>query len=112
MPPITPVPIECRLAAPAPELTARGTAPRMKAAEVITIGRKRSVAPLTAASAVLSPRCRWRVACGPSRGDYVETHSRTSTCLGELAVSVSPGDRMVSNRLAGHVECQPGIEFC
>ena len=32
--------------------------------------------------------------------------------LGELVVSVGPGDTMVSNRLAGHVECQLGIEFC
>jgi len=35
------VPIECRLAELAPELKANGTQVRMKANEVMTIGRKR-----------------------------------------------------------------------
>ena len=34
IPPITLVPMACRLFAPAPELIARGTQPRMKASEV------------------------------------------------------------------------------
>ena len=50
MPPITPVPIECRLFADAPVAMASGTQPRMKARDVITIGRSRSVAAVTAAS--------------------------------------------------------------
>ena len=42
MPPITPVPIECRLFADAPVAIASGTQPRMNASDVITIGRSRS----------------------------------------------------------------------
>ena len=60
MPPMTPVPIECRLAAPAPVESASGSTPKMNASDVMTIGRKRSRAASTAAS--LSPmppsRCR------------------------------------------------------
>jgi hypothetical protein len=41
MPPITPTPIAHWLAAPAPLANARGSTPRMKAMDVITIGRKR-----------------------------------------------------------------------
>ena len=50
MPPMTPVPIEWRLAEPAPVLMASGSTPRMKASEVMTIGRKRSRAASMAAS--------------------------------------------------------------
>ncbi|MNZ61047.1 hypothetical protein D3C78_791300 [compost metagenome] len=50
IPPITPVPIEWRLAEPAPALIASGTQPRMNASEVITIGRKRSLDASSAAS--------------------------------------------------------------
>ena len=49
MPPIMPVPIECRLAAPAPVLTASGRTPSINASEVIIIGRKRRCEALTAA---------------------------------------------------------------
>ena len=41
MPPTTPVPIEWRLAAPAPLLRASGRTPKMKASEVMMMGRKR-----------------------------------------------------------------------
>ncbi|MNY66818.1 hypothetical protein D3C86_2043070 [compost metagenome] len=50
MPPITPVPMACWLAEPAPLAMARGTTPRMNAIEVITIGRKRRRAASMAAS--------------------------------------------------------------
>ena len=43
MPPSTPVPMACWLFDAAPEAMARGTTPKMKASEVMTIGRKRSV---------------------------------------------------------------------
>ena len=59
MPPSTPVPIECRLAAPAPEAITRGTTPRMKAIEVMMIGRKRSLAASIAASTSDRP-CSYR----------------------------------------------------
>src|SRR5690606_15392602 len=49
IPPRTPVPIECREAAPAPLEIASGTTPRMKASEVMTIGRRRSRAASSAA---------------------------------------------------------------
>ncbi len=42
MPPNTVVPIDCRLAAPAPVANISGTTPRMKAKAVIRIGRRRS----------------------------------------------------------------------
>ena len=50
MPPITPVPSDCRLLAEAPVAMASGTQPRMKASEVMMIGRSRSRAASTAAS--------------------------------------------------------------
>jgi hypothetical protein len=42
MPPITPVPIEWRLAEPAPVPIANGKTPKMNASEVMTIGRNLS----------------------------------------------------------------------
>jgi hypothetical protein len=50
IPPMTPVPMECRLAEPAPVDIASGSTPRMNASEVMTMGRKRSRAASTAAS--------------------------------------------------------------
>jgi hypothetical protein len=50
IPPITPVPIECRLAEPAPVEIASGTTPRMKASDVMIIGRNRNRAASMAAS--------------------------------------------------------------
>src|SRR3546814_19316417 len=44
MPPMIPVAMECRALAPAPLLTARDSRPRMKAIDVSTIGRNRSLA--------------------------------------------------------------------
>ena len=61
MPPITPVPIEWRLAAPAPVDTGCGITPRMKHSDVMTIGRKRSFAASIAASKIDRPS-RWRSA--------------------------------------------------
>ena len=61
IPPMTPVAIECRLAAPAPPLMASGVTPRMNASEVITIGRKRNRAPSTAASASPMPSCDFQL---------------------------------------------------
>ena len=49
MPANTVVPIEWRLAAPAPPATTNGDTPRMKANEVMRIGRKRWRAAWTAA---------------------------------------------------------------
>ena len=49
IPPIIPVPIEGRLAAPAPVLMASGRTPSMKASEVMMIGRKRRCEAFTAA---------------------------------------------------------------
>ena len=42
IPPMTPVPTEWRAPAPAPVENASGSTPRMKASEVMRIGRKRS----------------------------------------------------------------------
>ena len=55
MPATTTVPRICREAAPAPWAIQSGTQPRMKANEVIRIGRRRSRAPSSAASARLRP---------------------------------------------------------
>ena len=49
IPPKTEVHRACLLAAPAPDAVIRGTTPRMKAKEVIRIGRNRSLAPSLAA---------------------------------------------------------------
>ena len=56
MPPITEVPMAMRLLAPAPVEIASGVTPAMNASDVITIGRSRSRAPVTAASTRLAPR--------------------------------------------------------
>ena len=50
MPPTTPVPIERRAPAPAPVDSISGSTPSTKASEVMTIGRKRRRAALSAAS--------------------------------------------------------------
>ena len=59
IPPMTLVPMAWRLAAPAPVLTARGTQPRMKASEVITMGRKRRRAASSAACTASLPSLRY-----------------------------------------------------
>ena len=61
MPPNTAMPIERRAAAPAPVARTSGSTPRMKANEVMTIGRNRSRAASTAASRIGLPSARcWR----------------------------------------------------
>ena len=55
MPPITAVPIARWLAEPAPLAIASGKVPRMKASEVMMIGRKRRCAASIAASIALFP---------------------------------------------------------
>ena len=60
MPPSTPVPIDRRLAAPAPVAITSGSTPRMKAIEVIMMGRKRSLAASIADSTSERPSwCCW-----------------------------------------------------
>ena len=54
----TPVPRECRLPAPAPLAITSGDTPRMKANDVMRMGRKRSRAASTAASRSAIPRPR------------------------------------------------------
>ncbi|MNU08366.1 hypothetical protein D3C72_2543760 [compost metagenome] len=58
MPPNTTVPTENFDAAPAPEASTSGTTPRMKANEVIRIGRRRSLAASIAASWIDMPLSR------------------------------------------------------
>ena len=58
MPKTTPVPMVLREAAPEPVASISGTQPRMKAKEVIRIGRRRSFEPSTAASRISSPSSR------------------------------------------------------
>ena len=58
MPPATAVPTECRASWPAPLANTSGMTPRMKASDVIRIGRSRMRAASTAASAIVIPR--WR----------------------------------------------------
>ena len=58
MPPATEVPTELRAPAPAPVATARGRTPRMKANEVMRMGRRRMRPASTAASAIPRPRSR------------------------------------------------------
>src|SRR6185295_7668324 len=65
VPPTMPVPIDTRLLAPAPVDTASGITPATNARDVITIGRSRSRAPVTAASTRLAPR--WYAASANSR---------------------------------------------
>jgi hypothetical protein len=60
MPPSTVVPSEWRLPAPEPLANTRGRTPKMKANEVMRIGRKRMVAASTAAS--MSGRQQARIA--------------------------------------------------
>ena len=55
MPLNTVIPIETRAAAPAPEAVKSGTTPRIKAIDVITIGRNRSWEAFNAASTKLRP---------------------------------------------------------
>ena len=55
MPANTPVPIEWRLAAPAPLASISGSTPRMNANDVMRIGRSRSRAASTAASRIDMP---------------------------------------------------------
>ena len=62
MPPNTVVPIDWRLAAPAPVAIISGTTPRMKAKAVIRIGRSRSRAASIAASTISRPSSRRRLA--------------------------------------------------
>ena len=59
MPPNTPVPMDLRAAAPAPVALTRGKTPRMKAREVMTMGRKRRRAPSRAASSTPRPSARF-----------------------------------------------------
>lgn len=54
VPPMMPVPIATQLLAPAPEATASGNTPAMKANEVMRIGLKRSEA-----------ACGWSTATAP-----------------------------------------------
>ncbi|MNR46095.1 hypothetical protein D3C85_1650210 [compost metagenome] len=49
IPPTAPVPIDLLPTAPAPEANIKGTSPKIKAKEVIKIGRKRATAPSMAA---------------------------------------------------------------
>ena len=58
IPPITPVPIECRLFADAPTAIAKGTQPKIKAKDVMIIGRKRSLAAESVASIIDCPDSR------------------------------------------------------
>ena len=61
MPAKTAVPRDWRISAPAPVATTSGATPRMKASDVIRIGRSRRRAALTAAAAGLLPAsCAWR----------------------------------------------------
>jgi hypothetical protein len=55
IPPATPVPTALRLAAPAPVAITSGTMPRMKASDVMMIGRSRSWTAFNVASMVLLP---------------------------------------------------------
>ena len=65
IPPMTPVPMACRLAAPAPLLIARGNTPILNARDVITIGRNLSLAASTADSIISKPSCS-RLCCANS----------------------------------------------
>jgi hypothetical protein len=58
MPPKTVVPTECRPACRAPVASTSGSTPRMKANDVIRIGRRRMRAASTAASTIGSPRAQ------------------------------------------------------
>src|SRR5580704_5939322 len=59
MPENTVMPMDLRALAPAPVASTSGSTLRMKAKEVIRIGRKRACAPAIAASKALTP-CAWR----------------------------------------------------
>ena len=64
MPLKTAIPIEARAEAPAPRASTSGSTPRIKAKEVITMGRKRLCAASTAASVML---CGCRLRCAQYR---------------------------------------------
>ena len=62
MPPNTVVPMDWRLAAPAPVANISGTTPRMKAKAVMRMGRSRRRAASIAASTISRPSSRRRLA--------------------------------------------------
>ncbi len=97
IPPMTPVPMECRLnSTPRPRRSSSGTAPRMKASEVITIGRSRGLRGLDGgvgvrralprASAPRTRRSGWR-SSPPAR-------SASSGRSGSTRRSASPRSRI------------------
>ena len=79
MPKNTPVPIECRLCAPAPLAISSGATPRMNANEVIRIGRNRSRAASIAASRMERPWARSSVANSTIRIAFLAASPTTTS---------------------------------
>ena len=79
MPEKTPVASECRLWAPAPLAISIGTTPRMKANEVMRIGRKRSLAASSAASRTVAPPARSPLANSTIRIAFLAARPMTVT---------------------------------
>jgi hypothetical protein len=79
MPKTTPVPMVLREAAPEPEASISGTQPRMKAKEVIRIGRRRSFAPSMAASMVGTPSSRFILANSMMRMAFLAARPMSMT---------------------------------
>ena len=75
----TPVPIECRLAAPAPDATTSGTTPRMNANEVMRIGRNRSRPASIAASRMERPLARSSLPNSTIRMAFLAARPTTTT---------------------------------
>ena len=79
MPPKTTVPSDCWLAAPAPLAVTSGTTPRMKANEVMTIGRNRRCVASTAASTMSLPSARSSRANSTTRMAFLAASAIIST---------------------------------
>lgn len=79
MPLNTVVPIDRRLAAPAPVEISSGTVPRMKASAVISTARKRWRAPATAASTIDRPSARCSRANSTIRMAFFAARPTSST---------------------------------
>ena len=79
MPPATAVPTELRAAAPAPLASASGSTPRMKANDVIRMGRSRMRADSTAASTIDNPCSRSCSANSTIRIEFFAASPTSST---------------------------------
>ena len=108
IPPNTPVLMEFRLAAPAPVATTSGNTPRMKATDVMIIGRKRRCA-------VFECRILQRLACGVNAdlqtprsggvfGSQPDQRNQSNLEINVVGQSPNPDGQQRSQYSKGHRE--------